>query len=152
MELKISSWGKKGYIYFVEIALAILILMYIFNGFVESEQRVFEQKQIENLRSQGWGALDVLHELDVLDGAVKSGNWNKMNIYLRKSLLNTVAFDLELYNNSKCHAIDNTTVVVGATYCKSINATTENEISSTYYTIQDNYSTSSVKIYLWNKL
>ena len=144
--------NKKGYVYFVEIALAVVILLYIFAGFVESDQRSFDQKQLENLRAQGWGALDVLHEMGVLDGNVRAGNWGTINNFLNQSFVNTVAYDLEFYNNSKCHAINYSTVGAGGTYCPSINASTENPVVSTSYTLQDNYSTSSMRIYLWNKL
>ena len=144
--------GKKGYVYFVEIALAVLILLYIFAGFVDSEQRSFDQKQLENLRDQGWGALDVLHEIGNLDGDVRIGNWSKINNFLNESFINTIGYDLELYNNSKCHAINASAIGAGGTYCPSINASTEREIVSTSYTLQSNYSTSSLRIYLWNKL
>ncbi len=145
--------NKKGFIYFVEIALAVLILLYIFAGFIESEQKVFEYKQLDNLRAQGWGSLDVLHEMGVLDGDVKAGNWSLIRTYVNNSFVNTVAYDLELYNNSLCHAIDNKSVIAsGVSNCGYINATTEKSIVSTYYTLQDNYSTSSIKIYLWSKL
>jgi len=152
MASKTKTWGKKGFIYFVEIALSVLILMYIFTGFIESEQRAFEQKQLENLRTQGWGALDILHEFGMLDDSVRVNNWSKIDIYLNNSFLNTIEYDLELYSKSLCYTINGGTIITGATYCKSINASTEKDITSVYYTIQDNYSTSSIKIYLWSKL
>lgn len=144
--------NKKGFVYFVEIALAVLILAFVFSAFIGSEQRIFQHKQLENLRAQGWGALDVLHELGALDSAVSSGNFTKVDLYVSSSLFETTGYDLEVYNSTGCTPIDDGQLGVTSEFCDSIDAPTQNDVVSLVYTPPTNLTTTSLRLYLWSKL
>lgn len=143
---------KRGFVYFVEIALSVLILMFIFDGFLESDQRVFENKQLDNLRWQAWGSLNVLYELDLLTSNLNQEEFGDLDVYIQNSLLGTQDYDWEFYNSTGCYPIDDQALGSPASQCVSINAQTEKDIVSSLYTVANANGTSSLRLYLWDKL
>lgn len=145
-------WNKKGFIYFVEIALSVLLLSFILSAFSYPKDLTFEQKQLVSLKYQGWGALDVLHEFDLLDNLIMNSDFKNLSLYLKGSFPDNIGYKLEYHNSTGCYPITDGGLGAPATYCGPQNATTERDITSTFYTIQTNLTTSSVRIYLWNKV
>lgn len=143
--------NKKGYAYFVEIILAVLIVIVVLQGFIESKQQVFSYKQQEDLRVLGWNILKNLDELGVLDSALNEKNFTKIEIYVQESLDELADFDLEYYNTS-CYSVDGGVLSSGSTICNSINISGEYDVVSTYYTFGGNLTPQTIKIYLWRKL
>lgn len=141
--------SKKGYAYFVELALAIIIIFIVLSSYFESEQTIFEYKQNENLRESGWYLLKNLDEF----GALNSTNISKVNVYISGSLDEFTAYDLEIYNSTGCYPVDNGVVsTTNYTKCPAIGANTKANIISTFYTYVQNGDATSFRLYLWRKI
>ncbi|MBT3940971.1 hypothetical protein HOD83_02585 [Candidatus Woesearchaeota archaeon] len=142
--------GKKGYAYFIELALAIIIIFIILSGYLESEQTVFSYKQNQDLKESGWY---VLKNLDY-HGKLNTSNFTEINTYIDASLDDSTEYDLELYNDTGCFPVAAGTVSsTSYAECSSINATTQNNVVSVFYTtIDNNESVSSVRLYLWRRI
>jgi hypothetical protein len=146
--MKITK-SKKGYAYFVELVLSIILVFIILSGYIESEQVVFTYKQNEDLRINGWHILENLDNFN----AINYTNITKLDTYIDASLTDFTNYDLELYNNSGCYPIDNGIISsTNYTRCPSINATTKDNIISTFYTSSQQGEPQSIRIYLWRKL
>jgi hypothetical protein len=141
--------NKKGYAYFVELALSIIIIFLVIANYTESEQTVYEYKQDETLRQTSWHILKNLDDF----GAIDSTNFSKINTYIDASYGDFTAFDLEYYNNTGCYPINNGVLsAIDYTECESINATTKNNIISSIYTRFQNNEAESIRLYVWRKL
>jgi hypothetical protein len=141
--------NKKGYAYFVELVLSIILLSIILSGYIESQQVIFTYKQNEDLRSNGWNILKNLDDFN----AINSTNFTKVDAYIEGSINTFTSFDLELYNDSGCYPIDDGVVSsTNYTRCPTINATTKNNIVSTIYTFSQHDQPQSIRLYLWRKL
>lgn len=140
--------GKRGYAYWVEIVLSVIIIGVVLVGYVESDQAVIQYKQQENMRATGWQIMKNLDDLDRLD----TTNFTKVERYVGESLLDISGFDLEYYNSTGCYAVDNGTLGSVQTYCTSINATTGNDVVSVFYTRVRGNESESVRLYVWRKL
>jgi len=141
--------SKKAYAYFVELALAIIIIFIVLSSYIESEQTVFNYKQDQNMRQNSWYLLKNINDF----GAMDSTNLSKVNIYVDASLGDFTAFDLEFYNSTGCFPVYSGIISsTNYTRCESINATTKNDIVSTFYTFTQNSEANSVRLYLWRKI
>jgi len=149
MKIKILPMRKKGYAYFVELVLSIILVFIILSGYVESQQVIFTYKQNEDLRVNGWHILENLDNFN----AINYTNITKLDTYIDASLTDFTNYDLELYNNSGCYPIDNGIISsTNYTRCPSINATTKDSIISTFYTLPQQGEPQSIRLYLWRKL
>ncbi len=144
--------NKKGYVYFIEIIIIIVLLGIIFTSFVESEQRVFEYKQQENLRNTGYGVLHNLDKINVLGPALAAKNFTRIRGYIEESISKTDGFDIDYINATGCYSVNATSLSGHQTYCNATNASTQNTIVSTYYTYSRNNTPQTIRIYLWRKL
>jgi len=140
--------NKKGYAYWIEMVLSVIIISVVFVGYLESTQTNFAYKQQENLREEGWQIMKNLDELKLLN----SSNFTAMETYITASLSDTTGFDLEYYNSSGCYSVDSGTLGSMQTYCTSINATSHNDVVSIFYTTIEGNESESIRLYMWGKL
>jgi hypothetical protein len=140
--------SKKGYAYFVELALAIIIIFIVLSSYIESEQTIYNYKQNENSRQNSWQILKNLDEFYIIDSA----NFSKVNTYVDASLDYFTSFDLEYYNTSGCFPVDNGVLGSNYTKCETINASIKNNIISSFYTRSTSGVSESVRIYIWRKI
>ncbi len=140
---------KKGYAYFVELALAVIIVFIVLSGFLESEQTTFNYKQNQNLRWQGFYLLDNLNHFEIIN----SSNFTKVETYIYSSINEFTDFKIEYYNESGCYPINNGIISsLNFTKCPTINATTNSDIVSSFYTHTLQNNSESIRIYLWRKI
>ena len=141
--------NKKAYAYFVELALAIIIIFIVLSSYIESEQTVFNYKQNQNLRESSWY---LLKNLDTF-GALNVTNISKANEYIYGSLDEFTGYDLEFYNFTGCYPIaDGVISSTNYTKCEKINASTRTDVVSSLYTVVQDSNTSSFRLYLWRKI
>lgn len=141
--------NKKGFVYFIEIIFTVLIVFIIVAGFLGSRQEVFEYKKVADLREEAWSVLNNIDEV----GTLERINYSELRDYIRESLQETVDFEMEYYNNTKCHNISKKGYLgKGVDNCLWINTTTQQDIVSTIYTAANNSRADSFKLYLWQKL
>lgn len=139
---------KNGYAYFVELALAVIIIFIVLTGYIESEQTLFQYKRNQDLQESGWG---ILKNADYF-GKLNTSNFSDINAYIAGSLNDFTDYDLELYNETGCFPVNNGVVsATNYTACPTINATTKNDIVSVFYTNVDG-NVSAVRLYLWRKV
>lgn len=141
--------NKRGYAYFVELALAVIIIFIILSGFLESEQTVFSYKQNQDLKENSWY---MIKNIDYF-GELNTSDLSKLDAYVAGSLSDLTSYDLEIYNDTGCIPIDaGVASITSYTDCPSINATTRNNVVSSIYTTSEDNNISSVRIYLWRKI
>ena len=146
---RLSPMRKKGYAYFVELALAIMLIFIILSSYFESEQTVFNYKQNEDSRISGWYLLKTFDDFSAID----STNFTKINAYVDAGLDDFTDFDLEYYNNSNCFPVDEGAISsTNYTRCPAINATIKTNIISTFYTRAQNNESESIRLYLWRRI
>ncbi len=149
--------NKKGYAYFIEIILAVIIVAIIFQGFIESDQDVSAYKQQEDMRITARNVLKGLDELGILNTKLNTNDYEDIETYIQESLGTGTSFDWELYNESGCYPIDQGVLGSPSTICDRFNSTGNLDSVSTYYTVPyDNSSGADTfrtfKIYIWRKL
>ena len=140
--------GKKGYVYFIEMILAVIILTVVLVGFTETEHETFAYKQQQDMREVAWQSLKNLDEMNVLDNVFANNNYSKLDNYIKEELPSTASYDLELWNGS-CYPIDSGVIQSGSTTCDTINASTESDMISVYYTWAQSNEPQTIRLFVW---
>jgi hypothetical protein len=140
---------KKGYAYFVELALAIMIIFIVLNSYYES---TFETAQNSNTQELRWVSWQIMKNLDTFE-TINSSNISATDAYVYGSLNDFTTYELELHNNSGCYPITNATIsATNYTKCPAITTNTKNNIVSSLYSQTYNNQAESFRIYLWRKI
>jgi hypothetical protein len=140
---------KRGYAYFVELALAVIIIFIVLSSYYESTSEISENANNNELRWVGW---QILRNLDTFE-AINSTNISNTNAYIYGSLGDFTEYEIEYYNDSGCYPITDSTIdTINYTKCPSISANTKNNVVSALYSQTYDNQAESFRIYLWKKL
>lgn len=150
---------KRGYFYFIEIILIILLVTLIWINFPVSQQSFTYLEDQQNLKEQGFQALRVLGETGVLEtnssnlsasvNAYNDVDYNNLRLDIRHSFPSTVDMRIEYIINT-----------VNETICRSefgqlksncgVNDTPRNiPVVTTQYTVTNQHYPYTIKLYLW---
>lgn len=141
--------NKKGYAYWIEIILSVVIVMIIFQGYLESNQTVFQYKEVEDLKSSSWHVMNNLNTL----GHLNTSNLSELQSYVASSFPATTGTDMDYYNDTSCFPVDNGTKGTATTHCAWINISSNNDVTSALYTKLDkNNDPESIRLHIWRKL
>jgi hypothetical protein len=140
---------KKGYAYFVELALAVMIIFIVLNSYYES---TFETSQNTNTNELRWVSWQIMKNLDTFE-ALNSTDTNVTDAYVYGSLNDFTSYELEYYNSSGCYPIENGTLsVTNYTKCPAITTNTKNNIVSSLYSQTYADKAEAFRLYLWRKI
>jgi hypothetical protein len=140
---------KRGYAYFVELALAVIIIFIVLSSYYES---TFETNQNTNANELRWVGWQIMKNIDTFE-ALNSTNISNTNAYVYGSLNDFTSYEIEYYNNSGCYPITSGAIdTINYTKCPAITTNTQNNIVSAIYSQTDNNQAEAFRIYLWKKI
>jgi len=146
-ESKMKIKSKKGFYFYIELVLAILLVTIIWTQFPVSQQSYLDLAEQENLKYLGYTSLKALDLTEILPKFINetnfaSSNFTNLDIYIKNILPTTVlAVPEYILNETTCYNASGSIGKCGVN-------TTFSDTTTIVYTFSNITDLISIKLYL----
>ena len=147
---------KKGFFYFVEIALVVFLVATLFFVFSPRAETTYQKFQdLENLETTGFGVLKSLNNQGILatyidEQNMASSNFTALKVYIMSGLPETAGSRIEYaINSTTCYSESGTYGSCGLNLNSSLK---KFEVTRADYTYSKRPSPITIHLYLWRIL
>jgi|TARA_Y100000310_G_scaffold290409_1_gene317557 hypothetical protein len=148
--------NKKGYMYFIEIIFAVLIIGILFSAIIPTWNNSVENQIVAQNSYTAFDNLRLLDDFDILND-FESPDWPQIEDFVSGFIYAHQEFDLEYcYPNSSCYAVNSGSLNMtpGSASPGNLKANfNKQDLASAQYTYRDNTGNwSTVRLYIWDKI
>ncbi|RZD31169.1 MAG: hypothetical protein CXT77_02845 [uncultured DHVE6 group euryarchaeote] len=147
--------GKKGYMYFIEIIFAVLLVSLLYTGMQQTSNNNFDNSAVAYNENFAFDILRSLDEFEIIN-EYESENWGLIEDFVSGFVDDYREFDLDYCSTSNiCHPInDGALGTAGGNNITNLKSNFGNQdlasAQLTYRSSDGNWS--SIRLYIWDKL